>query len=79
MDMDIIEENEQQYELAKLAGKRPATLPVDEAHPFELETISTGYSGEAVSYDICVRLETHYPQGDVLLNDTFRLYRNAKH
>ena len=55
MDMDIIEENEQQYESLKLLGKRPATLPVDETHPFELETISSGYSGEAAPS--CVRLQ----------------------
>lgn len=77
MDIDIIEENEQQYESARLSGKRPATLPVDEAHPFELETISSGYSGEGVP--LCMQLEAHCPQDDVLLNDTFRLYRSAKH
>ncbi|KZT64455.1 PCI-domain-containing protein [Daedalea quercina L-15889] len=45
MDIDIIEENVPQFESIKLAGKRP--LAVDEAHPFELEIISSGYSGRS--------------------------------
>ena len=71
MDMDVIEENDQQYQSLRLSGKRPATLPVDEAHPFELETISSGYSGKAVPLS-ARRSMAHHPQVDVPLNDTFR-------
>jgi len=42
-----MDENEQQYDSAKVAGKRPATLPADDAHPFDLEIISSGYSGRS--------------------------------
>ncbi|GBE83515.1 G protein pathway suppressor 1 [Sparassis latifolia] len=47
MDIDIVEENEQQLqpEPVKVTGKRPANLPVDEAHPFDLEAYISSYKG----------------------------------
>ncbi|KAH9903344.1 G protein pathway suppressor 1 [Cubamyces lactineus] len=47
MDVDIIEEEQHlaQTQSSRLAGKRPIRVPVDDAHPFELETYISSYSG----------------------------------
>ncbi|KAM5536787.1 hypothetical protein V8D89_009505 [Ganoderma adspersum] len=44
MDIDIIDEEMTQIYSSKAAGKRPR-VPVDDAHPFELETYISSYSG----------------------------------
>ena len=44
MDVDIIDEEMPQIYTSKAAGKRPR-VPVDDAHPFELETYIGSYSG----------------------------------
>ena len=44
MDIDIIDEEMPQIYSSKAAGKRPR-VPVDDAHPFELETYISSYSG----------------------------------
>ncbi|KAI8989078.1 G protein pathway suppressor 1 [Trametes punicea] len=48
MDVDIIEEEQQmmsQSHGSRLAGKRPLRITVDEAHPFEIETYISSYTG----------------------------------
>ena len=56
MDIDIVEENEQQLqpEPVKVTGKRPANLPVDEAHPFDLEAYISSYKGPWLSVRLSV-------------------------
>ncbi len=44
MDVDIIDEEMTQIYSSKAAGKRPR-VPVDDAHPFELEMYISSYSG----------------------------------
>ncbi|PCH37462.1 PCI-domain-containing protein [Wolfiporia cocos MD-104 SS10] len=48
MDVDIIEDAEQQPETTKSAGKRPLSLPVDDAHPFELDAFCSSYTGRTL-------------------------------
>ncbi|KAI0649873.1 G protein pathway suppressor 1 [Trametes meyenii] len=45
MDIDIIEDDSIAQLASKSAGKRPVRLLVDEAHPFELDTYISSYSG----------------------------------
>ncbi|KAI0672247.1 G protein pathway suppressor 1 [Trametes maxima] len=45
MDIDIIDDEVVAQVQSKAAGKRPARLLVDEAHPFELDTYISSYSG----------------------------------
>ncbi|OBZ76758.1 COP9 signalosome complex subunit 1b, partial [Grifola frondosa] len=44
MDIDIIEENEQMSTNFKASGKKPMVVPVDDAHPFDLEAYISSYS-----------------------------------
>ncbi|KAI0922627.1 hypothetical protein AcV5_009551 [Taiwanofungus camphoratus] len=46
MDIDIADETEQQHDGHRSYGKRPV-LPVDEAHPFDLEAYSSSYKGRS--------------------------------
>ncbi|THH29828.1 hypothetical protein EUX98_g4379 [Antrodiella citrinella] len=46
MDIDTIDENElAALQTPKSTGKRPNVLPVDEAHPFDLEAYISSYTG----------------------------------
>ncbi|KAH8101716.1 PCI-domain-containing protein [Cristinia sonorae] len=48
MDVDLIDETEgHAFVIQKSAGKRPQVLPIDDAHPFDLEAYISGYSGRA--------------------------------
>ena len=46
--------------IAKAEGKKPLAVPVDEAHPFDLEAYDASYSGELLSrcYALFVPLNT---------------------
>ncbi|TCD63420.1 hypothetical protein EIP91_005419 [Steccherinum ochraceum] len=45
MDVDLIDETEVNPQSQKSAGKRPAILPIDDAHPFDLEAYISSYTG----------------------------------
>lgn len=46
MEIDSIDEGEVvALQSQKSAGKRPSILPIDEAHPFDLEAYISGYKG----------------------------------
>ena len=47
MDVDIIDEEMTQIYPSKAAGKRPR-VPVDDAHPFDLEAYISSYSGALI-------------------------------
>lgn len=47
---------------SKAEGKKPLSVRVDEAHPFDLEAYNASYSGELES-------PSHYRQGFLMLKE----------
>jgi len=88
MDIDILEENEQhsQADAGKASGKRPSVLPVDEAHPLDLENYIQSYSGRtaierlAQIITLCPSIATQALQAalkDVFTMRDVNLYRSV--
>lgn len=48
MDIDTVDENETPAESQKAAGKKPLSLPVDDAHPLDLDAITSSYTGPSI-------------------------------
>lgn len=55
MDIDVMEENEASLDASRAGGRHTTALPVDEAHPFDLEAYIGGYSGarHSVRFFLC--------------------------
>lgn len=45
MDIDVIEDPEYLVSSAKVYGKKPSFVPIDDAHPFDLESYISAYAG----------------------------------
>ncbi|KZT00714.1 G protein pathway suppressor 1 [Laetiporus sulphureus 93-53] len=48
MDVDSVEEGEVHGETVRRNGRHPTRLPVDDAHPFDLEAYCASYSGRSL-------------------------------
>ncbi|OSX58352.1 hypothetical protein POSPLADRAFT_1154048 [Postia placenta MAD-698-R-SB12] len=48
MDVDTVDENETPAESQKAAGKKPLSLPVDDAHPLDLDAITSSYTDRSI-------------------------------
>jgi COP9 signalosome complex subunit 1 len=46
MDIDLAESPPVHSSLPHSNGRKPFTAPVDDAHPFDLDSYISGYSGE---------------------------------